>query len=97
MVPIDFDGTVLAANDINTLYKSAIDAVCSKGYRCSPRGFLTTEITHAILQLHSPRNRLVTILERNANSAFALAEWLWTMIGSADGTIPLHYKNNFNK
>ncbi|MEW5941426.1 MAG: hypothetical protein AB1750_17310, partial [Chloroflexota bacterium] len=67
----DFKGVVLAANDVNRLYKSALDSVVSKGHRCAPRGLPTLEVSHAILQLHNPRNRLVTILNRNANPAFA--------------------------
>lgn len=87
------DGLLLAAGDINDLYLNALQAVLQSGIAVSPRGLPTREVRHAVLQLRYPRRRLVTIRARRLNAAFAVAEWLFTMIGTRDGSIPLHYNS----
>lgn len=86
-----FKGIVLVAEDVNDLYLRAIDHVLTKGSQSQPRGKRTIEVTHAILQILDPRKRLVTIQSRKTNPGFAIADWLWTMLGTDDGTIPIHY------
>lgn len=86
-----FDGLVVAATDINDLYMKTLEAVLRCGATAAPRGLPTREVRHAILQLRNPRQRLVTVRARKTNAAFAITEWLFTMIGTRDGAIPLHY------
>lgn len=86
----------IVAQDINDLYLSAIEGVLSKGLRSAPRGIPCTEVSPAILQLKNPRARLITVKRRLVNAAYAIAEWLWTMLGTCDGTIPLHYNRKLS-
>jgi thymidylate synthase len=72
----------LIADNIDELYKLAIDKVLNNGVQVSTRGldFLECRFQHLIL--NNPRARLIQNPARKFNKRFAIAEFIWIMSGS---------------
>jgi thymidylate synthase len=74
----------VAADCANGLFQRAIAGVLSDGRSVAPRGLPTVEVLGAQLLLRNPRRRMVDLPPvRVLNPAFAVAEAVWIIAGSA--------------
>ena len=73
-----FQGTV------NSVYPALIKSILRDGAAVPSRNGLTKELHPCVLEILTPRDRLVTSHGRPVNVAFALAEVLWILAGRRD-------------
>ena len=81
---------------VNEIYPYMIDAVMQAPEVPSRNG-KTRELHPAMIELYSPRKRLLTAFGRPVNVPFALAEVLWILGGRDDVNMLSHYNSRIHE
>ena len=64
---------------------------------CAPRGMEIKEVLGAAFELTNPRNRLISLKERDASLYFHVGEFMWYIRGSEDLDIINYYSKMYHK
>lgn len=85
---------IIESDNINDLYKKAIDITVTYGKESAPRGMPIKEIIAPQLVLTNPLNCLTTIKARKLNYRFAAIEKLEYLYGNHNPQRLIHYNPN---
>lgn len=84
-------------NNFNDVYPNLIKGIMKYGNTVPSRNGETKELHPAYLEIHQPRQRLVTAIGRPVNVAFALAEVVWILSGRQDVEMLKHYNRKISQ
>lgn len=85
------------AGTVNEVYPALVNTILKEGSRVEVRGTSTLELDPIVLEVYSPRHRLVSSYGRPLNVAFALAEVLWILGGRRDVAMLAWYNSTMRK
>lgn len=84
----------IIVDSFNKEYKTLTKHVREHGKEISPRGQSTLEIRPVLFTFQNPKQRLVSIYERNINPFFLVVEALWILAGREDVATLSNYNSN---